>query len=74
MKETIATPCNRHILDALEVAAHLLELADDGDAVRQDDGCGVLYGVMRDAAYRIRREAERERDVHIAQGKWASNT
>jgi hypothetical protein len=37
---------------------------------RTDDGCGVLFGVMRDCAYHIRAEAERERDEHELRGEW----
>ena len=38
----------------------LLDLADTGDAVCNDDGCRVLFGVVRDSAYRIQRELDRE--------------
>lgn len=62
--------CNRHIRAALEVARELTILADDGEARSRDDGCAVLYGVVRDCAYKIRAEAEREREVHQARGTW----
>jgi len=52
------------------MARELMALADEGDADRQDDGCGVLYGVLRDCAYQIRAEAEREREAHKAKGTW----
>jgi hypothetical protein len=39
-------------------------LADEGDANREDNGCGVLYGLVRDCAYKIRRLAEAEKEVH----------
>lgn len=63
-------PCNEHIREALRMARELMALADEGDADRQDDGCGVLYGVVRDCAYQIRAEAEREREAHKAKGTW----
>jgi hypothetical protein len=47
----------------------MLKLADQGDAVRQDVGCGVLYGVLRDSAYRIKKLAEVERDAHLRKGR-----
>jgi hypothetical protein len=31
----------------------MIRLADQGDADREDTGCGVLYGVLRDAAFKI---------------------
>jgi len=48
----------------------MLDLADQGDAVREDSGCGVLYGVLRDSAYKINRLAESEREAHIKKGWW----
>lgn len=38
----------------------MLELADHGDQERSDPGSGVVYGALRDAAYKIRRLAEKE--------------
>jgi hypothetical protein len=62
---------NKYIKEALEVARRLTILADEGEAVSQDDGCIVLFSVIRDCAYRIRTEAQREREAHRARGVWA---
>jgi len=51
---------NKYILKALEIANNLLGLANNEDVLRDDAGCGILSGVMRDCAYKIRRQAERE--------------
>lgn len=48
----------------------MLELAQAGDDQRQDTGCGVLYGVMRDCAYKIIQLAEAEKRAHEAKGFW----
>jgi len=48
----------------------MLDLADKGDAVREDAGCGVLYGVLRDSGYKIRKLAETEKEAHIKKGWW----
>ncbi len=48
----------------LELVERMLRLADDGDAVREDQGCGVLYGVLRDSAYKLKHLAEAERRAH----------
>lgn len=48
----------------------MLDLADEGDEVREDDGCGVLYGVLRDSAFKIKKLAEAEREAHINKGWW----
>jgi len=62
--------CNRHIRKALKVARDLTILADDGEAHSQDDGCILLYSVVRDCAYRIRQQAEREKEAHRVRGVW----
>jgi len=63
---------NENIRRALEMARRLTLLADKGDVESQDDGCAVLYGVVRDCAYKIRGRAEREREVHRTLGIWDS--
>ena len=62
--------CNEHILEALELARRLTILADEGEEAAEDDSCLVLYGMIRDCAYRIRQQAESERKAHIARGIW----
>ena len=59
-----SVPCDRYLQEACELADRLLSLADEADASEHDDGCGILLGVLRDCAYKIRREAERERRSH----------
>jgi hypothetical protein len=63
---------NCNILKVLDYCTRLLTLSDKGDMERTDDGCGVLYGVVRDAAYKMKTMAERERDAHIKRGAWDS--
>ena len=41
-------PCDNSIVKTLELTKRMLELADEGDAVREDTNCGVRYGVLRD--------------------------
>jgi len=62
--------CNEHILEALELSRRLIILSDEGEIAAEDDGCVVLYGVIRDCAYEIRRKAEKEREAHVARGVW----
>ena len=63
-------PCDENIKKTLKLAAEMLDLADKGDIVREDAGCGVLYGVLRDSGYKIRKLAETEKEVHIKKGWW----
>ena len=63
-------PCNQNIQNALDLVQAMIRLADQGDAEREDVGCGILYGVLRDSAYRLKRLAEDEKARHIAKGWW----
>ena len=63
-------PCDKSIKKTLEMVKAMLEVADQGDAVREDTGCGILYGVVRDSAYRIKKLAEAEKEAHIKKGWW----
>lgn len=62
--------CDESIKKIIGLAEKMLTLADEGDAVREDNGCGVLYGVLRDSAFKIKRLAEAEKDAHIRKGWW----
>ena len=58
---------DKHIRKALDLSEELILLADSGDAVRTDVGCGVLYGTIRDCAYKIQSLAEIELEKHRRQ-------
>ncbi len=62
--------CNEVIEETISLTDVMLALSDKGDMVREDDGCGILYGVLRDAAYKIRKTAEAEKEAHIKKGQW----
>ena len=62
--------CNQQIKQALEEARKLTILADEGEAKSRDDGCVLLYSVIRDCAYKIRTQAEREKNEHAKRGVW----
>jgi len=61
----LENPADHCINKTLELAARMLQLADEGDAVRNDPGCGVLYGVLRDSAYKLKQLAEAEQAAHF---------
>jgi hypothetical protein len=63
-------PCDESIIKVIALADEMILLSDEGDAVREDTGCGVLYGVLRDSAYRIKKMAEDEKTAHIKKGWW----
>ena len=58
--------CNEYIFKALKIANDLMGLANNKDALRDESGCGILSGVMRDCAYKIRRTVEHECLQHTA--------
>ena len=49
----------------------MLNLADQGDVDREDNGCGILYGILRDSAYKLKKLAEDEKENHINKGWWS---
>jgi len=69
-KEQLMKPCNESIKKTIEMVKNMLDIADEGDRVREDTGCGVLYGVVRDSAFKIKKLAEAERDAHKKKGWW----
>lgn len=62
--------CDLNIKATLTLVNEMLDLADSGDVDREDSGCGVLYGVLRDSAYKIKQLAEKEKQSHINKGWW----
>jgi len=67
---TMPRPSNRCILEALALADKMIALAERGETESQDDSCRVLYGLIRDFGYAMRRQAEQERMRHLAAGTW----
>jgi hypothetical protein len=65
---------NRYVRETLDEVRRLIVLADEGEAASADDGCVVLFSIVRDCAYKIRGRAERERDVHKLMGIWEADS
>jgi len=61
---------NENLRKLIELTREMLALADEGDRDRQDDSCGILYGILRDSGYRLRKLAEQECEKHKSTGKW----
>ncbi len=63
-------PCDTNINRTLELVDEMIALADQGDVEREDVGCGIMYGILRDAAYRLKKIAEQEKKAHQQKGWW----
>jgi len=63
-------PCDKNIRKTLSLANYMIRLADIGDADREDTGCGVLYGILRDSGYKLKQLAEKEKGAHKRKGAW----
>lgn len=61
---------NNNLLRTIKLTQEMLALADEGDRDRVDDSCGILYGLLRDMAYQLRKYAEDECKKHKEAGKW----
>lgn len=64
----LARPCDENLKRVVRLTREMLALADEGDRDRTDDSCGILFGVLRDAAYRIRKLGEEEIQRHEKKG------
>lgn len=62
--------CNRNIIKVLRLSRDMMVLADKGDERRADPSCGILYGTLRDSAYKLRTLAQQEIDIHKRTGLW----
>jgi len=47
--------CNHNIRKTLNLVDEMIRVADEGDIEREDNGCGILYGVLRDSAYKVKK-------------------
>lgn len=67
MTELKESKSEQNIQSALGLARQLIILADQGETDCRDDGCRVLYGIIRDSAYKITNQAKLERAIHQRQ-------
>ena len=55
---------DNNLRNVIHLCYEMLEHADHGDRFRKDAGCGVVYGTLRDTAYKVRQMAEEELAQH----------
>jgi hypothetical protein len=66
----MARTADNNLLQIMRLTQRMLALADAGDRDRDDSACGVIYGILRDSAYQLRKLAKQECEKHRAAGKW----
>lgn len=50
--------------ESIELSGKMMDLVERGVEGCQDDGCLVVYGIMRDCAFKIRSSAQKELQEH----------
>ena len=58
-------PCDKNIESTIQLTAKMIKVAEKGNQEREDTGCGILYGVLLDSAYKLKRLAEKEKENHL---------
>ena len=63
-------PCDGNIVKVLELVEEMTALSELGDTDSEDNGCCILYGILRDSAHQIKNIAESEKEKHVKKGSW----
>jgi hypothetical protein len=58
------------VTQSLDLARRMIILADEAEAGDVDDGCVLLCGILRDCAYRMKRQAESEKRLMQGMRRW----
>jgi len=61
---------NENLRRVKRLTNEMLALADEGDEHRDDPSCGIIYGILRDMAYQLRKLTQEECEQHKQAGKW----
>jgi hypothetical protein len=69
-EKTMSQSYNDNLRRVMQLSREMLAVADEGDRDRNDASCGILYGILRDMAYRLRKLADEECQKHKNSDKW----
>jgi len=58
-------PCDENLKSTLQLTDKMFELASKGNVEREDTECAILYGVLLDSAYKLKKLAEHEKQRHL---------
>lgn len=67
-------PCDKNIKETFKLVDLMIDLANRGDEEREDVGCGIIYGILRDSAFKIKKLADQEKAAHIRKGWWVDKS
>lgn len=65
--------CDINVARTIELARQMIELAQIGYEQREDENCGVLYGILLDSGYRLLDLAKKEKHAHQEKGWWKNS-
>ncbi len=66
--------CDINIVQTIELAQTMIELAQTGYEQREDPGCRILFGILLDSGYKLLDVAQKEKQTHINKGWWNNST
>lgn len=70
IRPIVSRAANENLRRLRRLTNDMVALADEGDRSREDASCGILYGILRDTAYRLRKLTDQECEQHKKAGKW----
>ena len=62
--------CDINIARTIDLAEQMIALARVGYEQREDENCGILYGILLDSGYRLLSLAKKEKAAHQKKGWW----
>lgn len=63
----------RSLNRVMELCYEMLEVADYGDRHREEDSSGVVFGLLRDSAYKIRNAASQQLKHYVDKAESKEN-
>jgi hypothetical protein len=61
---------NENLCKLISLTQEMSALADEGDRDRKDGSCGIIYGILRDSAHKLRKIAQAECQSHREHNTW----
>ena len=56
--------------EILALSDEMIRLADRGEAEAEDGSCAILYGILRDSAYTLKKLLRKDGDASEARPGW----